>query len=94
MAFIHIALACFYLYMPIDSYRVAKARRTGQVEPSPLVDAKGARPIGAFLLILVGVLFLLSNFGLLQAEWFEKAWPLGLIALGSWLVWDRTKRNA
>jgi hypothetical protein len=94
MAFIHIALACFYFYMPIDSYRVAKARRTGQAEPSPLVDAKGARPVGAFLLILVGVLFLLSNFGLLQMEWFEKAWPLGLIALGGWLVWDRTRTHA
>jgi hypothetical protein len=94
MAFVHIALACFYFYMPIDSYRVAKARRTGQAEPSPLVDAKGARPIGAFVLIFVGVLFLLSNFGLLQTEWFEKAWPLGLIALGGWLVWDRTRTHA
>jgi Domain of unknown function (DUF5668) len=42
----------------------------------------------------LGVLFLLSNFGLLQADWFEKAWPIGLIALGGWIIWDRTRRNA
>jgi hypothetical protein len=94
IAFLSIALGCFYCYMPIDAYRVAKARRAGQAEPEPLAEAKGARPIGAFLLILIGVLFLLSNFGLLQTDWFEKAWPIGLIALGGWLIWDRTRRNA
>ena len=94
IAFLSIALGCFYCYMPIDAYRVAKARRAGQADPGPLVEAKGARPIGAFLLILIGVLFLLSNFGLLQTDWFEKAWPIGLIALGGWLIWDRTGRNA
>ena len=94
IAFLSIALGCFYCYMPIDAYRVAKARRAGQAEPGSLVEAKGARPMGAFLLILIGVLFLLSNFGLLQTDWFEKAWPIGLIALGGWLIWDRTRRNA
>jgi TM2 domain-containing membrane protein YozV len=93
-AFLGIALGCFYCYMPIDSYRVAKARQLGQAEPGAMVDAKGARPIGAFVLILMGVLFLLSNFNLLQADWFEKGWPIALIALGGWLIWDRTHRNA
>jgi hypothetical protein len=94
IAFLSIALGCFYCYMPIDSYRVAKARQLGQAEPRGIVEAKNARPIGAFVLILMGVLFLLSNFGLLQADWFEKAWPVGLIALGGWIIWDRTRRNA
>jgi hypothetical protein len=94
IAFLSIALGCFYCYMPIDSYRVAKARQLGQAAPGGIVEAKGARPIGAFVLILLGVLFLLSNFGLLQADWFEKAWPIGLIALGGWIIWDRTRRNA
>jgi hypothetical protein len=94
VAFFSIALACFYCYMPIDAYRVAKARRLGQPEPGAILENKGGRPIGSFLLIIVGVLFLLSNFGLLQTDWFEKAWPIGLIALGGWLVWDRMGRNA
>jgi len=94
IAFFGIALGCFYCYMPIDAYRMAKARRAGLAGAAPIVDAKGARPIGAFILILLGVLFLLSNFGLLQTDWVEKAWPIGLIALGGWLIWDRTRRSA
>jgi Domain of unknown function (DUF5668)/B-box zinc finger len=94
IVFLSIALGCFYCYMPIDAYRVAKARRLGQEEPGPIIEGKNARPIGAFLLIIIGILFLLSNFGLLQTDWFEKAWPIGLIGLGGWLVWDRMGKNA
>ena len=94
IAFLSIILACFYCYMPIDAYRVAKARRLGQAEPGALVESKSNKPIGAFLLILVGVLFLLSNFDLLRTGWFEKVWPVGLIVLGGWLVWDRMGKSA
>jgi hypothetical protein len=94
IVFLSIALGCFYCYMPIDAYRVAKARRSGLEEPGALIEGKNAKPIGAFLLILIGVLFLLSNFGLLQTDWFEKAWPIGLIGLGGWLVWERMGKNA
>jgi hypothetical protein len=93
IAFLSIALGCFYCYMPIDAYRVAKARRIGEAEPAALVEGKSGRPIGAFLLIIIGVLFLLNNFGLLQTDWFEKAWPIGLVALGGWLIWDRTHKS-
>jgi len=96
MAFIHVALACFYFYMPIDSYRVAKARRTGQPEPAvPLPEAvtRSGKPIGAFVLIFLGVMFLLANFGLLSEDWLAKAWPLGLIALGGWILWQRLGRT-
>lgn len=96
MAFIHVALACFYFYMPIDSYRVAKARRQGEARPEPVFETvgNGRTPIGAFILILFGVLFLLSNFGLLHEDWFAKAWPLGLIGIGGWLIWQRVSRHS
>jgi Domain of unknown function (DUF5668)/B-box zinc finger len=94
MAFIHVAIACFYFYMPIDSYRVAKARRQGIAKPEPVFETAGHVPIGAIILILVGVLFLLSNFGLLREDWFSKAWPLGLIALGIYMLWTRLDRKA
>jgi hypothetical protein len=94
MAFIHVAIACFYFYMPIDAYRVAKARRQGAAPPEPVFETPGRAPIGAFILILFGVLFLLSNFGLLREDWIAKAWPLGLIGLGAWLLWQRTSRHS
>ena len=49
------------------------------------------RPLGAVVLIGLGVLFLLMNFGVLEGEWFRRGWPLILILLGGWLIWKRTQ---
>ncbi|MGA8871297.1 MAG: B-box zinc finger protein [Candidatus Acidiferrales bacterium] len=98
-AFLGIALGCFYFYMPIDAYHVAKARLTGAPLPASFGDTTGAsagdrKPVGAIILIALGAFFLLANLGLLEWDWFSKAWPLGLIALGVWLLADRFKRSA
>lgn len=94
--FLGIALGCFYFYMPIEAHRVARARRMGLAEPGSLVpeSTSAGKPIGAFILIGIGLLFLLANFGLLQAEWFAKAWPAGLIVLGGYLLWIRMRNSA
>jgi len=89
-----IALAAFYFYMPIEAYRVAKARREGEPEPASLVPQESRKPIGAYVLIALGILFLLANFGLLEREWVAKGWPLGLIVLGVWLLYNRVGRRA
>ena len=95
-AFFAISLACFYFYMPIEAFHVARARREGVSEPGSLVPDSyaGSRPIGAFILIGIGVLFLLGNFGLLQTEWISKSWPAALVVLGIYLLWNRTRRSA
>ncbi len=93
-AFLGIALGCFYCYMPIDAYRVAKAHRLGEPSPPDLVQGEGQRPIGAIVLIALGALFLLSNFHVLERDWFAKAWPAGLILLGVWILVDRMKRTS
>jgi TM2 domain-containing membrane protein YozV len=94
--FFAIALGCFYFYMPIEAHHVARARRLGEPEPGSLVPgvASGEKPLGAFLLIGLGLLFLLANFGLLQEEWFAKSWPAGLIVLGGYLLWIRMRKSA
>ena len=94
IVFLSIGLGCFYLYMPIDAYRVAKARRMGEPDPGVLPESASGRPLGAIVLIILGVLFLMANFGILQEDWFSKAWPIGLIALGVWLVWDSINANS
>ncbi|HTR46042.1 MAG TPA: B-box zinc finger protein [Verrucomicrobiae bacterium] len=93
-AFLGIALGCFYFYMPIEAYRVAKARAMGVGQPSGTVQLDGRKPMGAIVLIALGVLFLLANFGLLQKEWIIKGWPIGLVALGVWILMDRMKGSA
>jgi TM2 domain-containing membrane protein YozV len=93
-AFFGIALACFYFYMPIEAYRTAKARITGEVGPADFASVDGPKPLGAIILIAIGALLLMRNFGLLESEWFTKSWPVGLIIVGGWLVWDRIQKKA
>ena len=93
-AFIGIALAGFCVYMPMEAYRTAKARRMGEAEPADFASTSGNKPMGAIILIAIGALLLMKNFGLLEREWFSKSWPVGLIILGAWLIWDRTQRRS
>jgi TM2 domain-containing membrane protein YozV len=91
-----IAVGCFYCYMPVEAYRTAKAHLLGTAEPAGIVniDAVSTKPIGAIILIGLGLLLLLHNFDFLGHEWFRKSWPIALIAVGAWLVWDRMKKDA
>lgn len=90
-AFVIVVFVAFCCYMPVDAYRVAKSRSIGEGAPPDLVRGPGNKPIGAFVLIGLGILLLLANFGLLERDWFAKAWPIGLVALGVWLLWDQLK---
>jgi hypothetical protein len=46
-------------------------------------------PAGPVLLMAIGVLFLLNTMDLLRMSQVIKYWPLMLIALGAYLLWDR-----
>ncbi len=88
-----LSLAFFYVYQIIDAVRSAKAIQMAQPVPDPFGLAStfggGAKietskiPMGAIVLILLGVLFLLHTMG-----WefgLDRFWPLILIVLGGWL---------
>jgi hypothetical protein len=93
-AFMGIALGCFYFYMPIEAYRVAKARVEGEPEPASLVSSgAGKLPIGAMVLIGIGALLLANNFNLLEGDWFRKSWPAALVILGIFILIDRVKKH-
>jgi uncharacterized membrane protein len=40
------------------------------------------------ILIVLGCLFLANNFGFLQWGWLRQWWPLVLIALGAWSIFN------
>jgi hypothetical protein len=89
-----LGIAFFYVYQIIDSVRSAKAIQMAQPIPDPFGLAAtfggGAKieaskiPMGAIVLILLGVLFLLHTMGLTDFG-LDRFWPLILIALGGWL---------
>jgi len=43
-------------------------------------------PIGAIVLIALGLLFLLNQLNIFNGRLVEITWPLALIGLGVWLV--------
>jgi hypothetical protein len=94
------ALICFYFYMPIDAYRVARARETGQPLPEgmsfepPAALNDGRVPTGPVILIGLGMLLLFANFGLFRWNWFGRFWPLALIGLGAWILFGRTRQGS
>jgi TM2 domain-containing membrane protein YozV len=59
---------------------------TPPVPPAPPLDWRRREPIGALVLIALGLLFLLGQLDLFNGRLFEFTWPLLLIALGVWLI--------
>jgi hypothetical protein len=64
----------------------------GPVAPQPAAadTRRSGPPVGAILLIAIGVLFLLDNLGLFHFHWVSRFWPVVLIAVGLWLFLRRT----
>jgi hypothetical protein len=60
-----------------------------QVAPPP-PPAQDNTPVGAVVLLILGFVFLLSNFGLLHVG---RLWPLILIGFGVWIAYRRTSRQ-
>ena len=63
------------------------------VPPVPPPDMPGRRPepIGAIVLIVVGMLFLFSTLGVLRFDWIAHGWPILVIGVGVWLLIRRTR---
>lgn len=84
----------FWVYQVVDAVRSAKAIQMAQPIPDPFGLAAtfggGAKietskvPMGAIVLILVGVLFLLHTLGLTEFG-LDRFWPLILIFVGGWM---------
>jgi len=57
--------------------------------PVPPVYWRRKEPIGAIVLIALGLLFLLGHFDWFSGRMFEFSWPVLLIGLGVWLIVKR-----
>jgi TM2 domain-containing membrane protein YozV len=82
------------IYQAFEAYHTARRRQMGEVvdEFSGLVNGKPGQagpPIGPFILIGLGVLFLLHNFELLRLSQVLRFWPVALIAAGVYLLYVR-----
>jgi len=80
----------FYIYTIVDAYRVADQIKTGQPISGHLSLKLGKSPlmVQGILLIALGALFLLNNFGVRVSWFFEKFWPLLLVGGGLYLLYN------
>jgi Domain of unknown function (DUF5668)/B-box zinc finger len=84
------ALVVFPFYMAIDAVRTLKAKQTGVTYQDPIENWTKQKAFGPILLIALGALFLLRNFGVFDLfRMRELFFPLILIALGVWLLRNR-----
>jgi hypothetical protein len=96
-----LAIPFFILYQIIDAVKTARALQTGLPTPDPLGLSQtfggGEKfdtskvPLGAVILIGLGLLFLFHTMGFWEFG-FDRFWPLIIVALGAWMVyrnWDR-----
>lgn len=60
------------------------------IPPVPPVFWKRREPIGAIVLISLGLLFLLGQLDIFNGRLWQFTWPLMLIALGVWLILRRS----
>lgn len=91
-------IAVWVFYMAFEAYHTAKRRQLGQPvdEFSSIMPRAGhpARfPLAPTVLIAVGVLFLLHNLNILRISEVIRYWPVALIGLGAYMLYERLSNS-
>lgn len=93
-ALLGIMIGAWVFYMCFEAYHTARKRRYGQTveEFAGQFDFRtgsGRLPMGAILLIGLGFILLLDTTDIISIDEFAKYWPIGLILLGVYLLYNR-----
>jgi hypothetical protein len=87
-------IGAWVFYMAFEAYHTAKRRQLGQPvdEFSSIVPRHGQHskfPIAPAVLIAVGLIFLLHNLDILRIGQILRYWPIALIGLGVYMLYER-----
>jgi len=87
-------IGVWVFYMAFEAYHTARKRQLGQSvdEFSSLVPLHGqpaSFPVGPAVLIAVGLIFLLNNMEIIRFSQIIRYWPIALIALGVYMLYER-----
>ena len=103
-ALFSLGAAAFYFYMPFEAYYTAKKRMLGTqgvVLETPIDrlqqqfgTMKDRELWGGIALIVIGALYLLGNLDFFDLHRIARLWPVGLVALGVWLLKKHQERTA
>ncbi len=89
-----ILIAVWVFYMALEAYHTARKRKAGLPvdEFSSLINIKGEPgrfPAGAIALIVLGAILLLNTMGFLEFRYIVRYWPVLLILMGLWMLYER-----
>jgi TM2 domain-containing membrane protein YozV len=87
-------IAIWYFYMPFEAFHTARRRQLGQPVDEfsslfPMNSRRTGVPVGPIVLIGLGVLFLLNTMEILEFRQIARYWPVALIALGAYMLYNR-----
>jgi Domain of unknown function (DUF5668) len=86
------AMAFFWLFNMIDSYRQATLINYGYAQDLGLLDrpkyprAGQGGLVAGILLSLIGIAAVLDRFFVINYDWLFDLWPFALVAIGVWLI--------
>jgi hypothetical protein len=89
-----ILMAAFFFYMAFEAYHTARRRQLGLPvdEWSSIMPRNrhtGHVPLGPILLILIGVIYLLNSLDLIDFRAISRFWPVILIVVGAYMLYNR-----
>lgn len=92
-------IGVWVFYMAFEAYHTARKRQMGQPvdEFSSLVSIHGRGshfPVAPAILIGFGLLFLLNNMEIIRFSQFIRYWPIALIGLGVYMLYERVSASA
>ncbi len=92
-------IGVWVFYMAFAACRPARRRQAGLAldEFSSLVPLHPRRrglPVGPIVLIAIGALFLLNNLDVIHFSQIVRYWPIGLIGLGAYMLYERVSGAA
>lgn len=87
-------IAVWVFYMAFEAYHTAKRRQLGQPvdEFSSILPRRGQPtrfPMAPTVLIAIGLIFLLHNLNILRISEMLRYWPVALICLGVYMLYER-----
>ena len=89
--FFSLVLAAWVFYMPIEAYQTAKGKAALGGPAQTEAARRQRETLGPVLLIAIGSLALLNELNIIDIDRIIDFWPVGLIALGIWLLLKRTE---
>lgn len=90
-------IAVWWFYMAFEAYHTARKRQLGFAvdEFSSIIPLHRRRgfPVAPVVLIAIGILFLLNTMEILRFSQLIRYWPVALIVLGAYMLYERLAGN-